>query len=83
MLKWSVSDFTSTAGATNYISFILPENYQTNLVVDSLLMVRRPIQKDVPFSMFHDKRVLLEGVNKDFWWLNSNGQMTVKVIETN
>ena len=32
--------------------------------------------------MFHDKRILLEGVDKDFWWLNSNGQMTVKVIET-
>ena len=83
MHKWSVPDFTWSAVATNYISFILPENYKTDLVVDSLLMVRRPIQKDVPFSMFHDKRVLLEGVDKDFWWLNSNGQMTVKVIETN
>jgi hypothetical protein len=75
MHKWSVPDFTWSAVATNYISFILPENYKTDLVVDSLLMVRRLIQKDVPFSMFHDKRVLLEGVDKDFWWLNSNGQM--------
>ena len=56
---------------------------QTNLVVDSLLMVRRPMQTDVPFSMFHDKRILLEGVDKDFWWLNPNGQIEVKVIETN
>lgn len=83
MHKWSVPDFTWSAVATNYISLILPENYNTDLVVDSLLMVRRPIQQDVPFSMFHDKRVLIEGVNKDFWWLNTNGQMTIKIIETN
>ncbi|XP_063421410.1 uncharacterized protein LOC134706420 [Mytilus trossulus] len=79
---WNVPDFTWSSTSSNYISFILPENLTTSLIVKRLSIEKRHVRQDIPFTMFSNERSLLEGVDKDFWWPKNNDTMTVKVIET-
>lgn len=79
---WNVPDFTWSSTSPNYISFILPENFTTSLIVKRLSIEKRHVRQDIPFTMFSNERSLLEGVDKDFWWPQNNDTMTVRVMET-
>ncbi|CAC5401887.1 unnamed protein product [Mytilus coruscus] len=79
---WNVPDFTWSSTSPNYISFILPDNFTTTLIIKRLSIEKRQVRPDIPFKMFSNDRLILEGVDKDFWWPQNNDRMTVKVMET-
>ncbi|KAJ8319493.1 hypothetical protein KUTeg_004584 [Tegillarca granosa] len=77
-LSWDIPDFTWKEGNNNLLKLLFPEKIK--LFIRKVELEKRKQKPDIPFCIYDNTDVTIEGVEMDFWWIKDH-KMTVRVVD--